>query len=64
MAEYSVLRQHFGDRLYMPGDARTANDADVAHLVESGVLVPVTAEKAAPVPKNKAMKAPKNKAAK
>ena len=57
MAEFFVLRQHYGDKMYMPGDVREASASDVAHLVKNGVL------KSAVAPKNK-MEAPvKNKAA-
>lgn len=58
MKTYNVLRQHFGDKLYLPGDEREATPADVAHLVVNGVLE----EKSEGQPKNKAKKsAPKNK---
>ena len=39
--EYEVMREHLGDRLYMPGDKRLAAASDVAHLVRAGVLVEV-----------------------
>jgi len=61
--KFRVLRQHFGDKMYMPGDEREAAESDVKHLVDAGVLdrAPEKAEKA---PVNKAEKgAPKNKAA-
>lgn len=58
MKNYRVERQHFGDKLYMPGDEREANAGDVAHLVDAGVLVEV---KAAAAVKNKAEPAVKNK---
>ena len=35
---YQVLRQHYGDKMYMSGDEREANEGDVKHLVDSGVL--------------------------
>jgi hypothetical protein len=38
MARYNVLRQHYGDRDYIPGDTREADPAQVAHLVAAGVL--------------------------
>lgn len=57
MAKFRVLRQHFGDRLYLPGDEREAQERDVAHLVKNGVL------KAEPAVKNKAEPPVKNKAA-
>ena len=56
MAKYQVLRQHYGDKLYLSGDVREAEDRDVAHLVKQGVL-----KAEAPV-KNKAEATVKNKA--
>ncbi|MBD9372108.1 hypothetical protein IB238_05620 [Rhizobium sp. ARZ01] len=62
MKTYSVIRQHLGDKMYMPGDRREAAKADVAHLVANGVLV--EGDKANRAPANKAEKSsPKNKAA-
>jgi hypothetical protein len=43
--EYQVKREHLGDRLYMPGDVRTAQPADVAHLVRAGVLIEAKVDK-------------------
>lgn len=37
-ARFNVLRQHYGDRDYVPGDTREADPAQVAHLVAAGVL--------------------------
>lgn len=37
--KYEVKRQHFGDRMYESGDEREADDREVKHLVENGVLV-------------------------
>jgi len=51
MPLYNVLRQHLGDKMYMPGDERDAAENDVAHLVTNGVLAPAKAERA---PANKA----------
>lgn len=60
--KFHVLRQHFGDKQYMPGDTREVSESDVKHLVDAGVLKKVS-EKAEPKPLNKAEKAaPKNKA--
>lgn len=57
--KFIVKREHFGDKMYMTGDTREAEEADVAHLVRAGVL-----EKAEGAAKNKAEKAaPKNKSA-
>lgn len=61
MADFKVIRQHYGDKLYMPGDRREADGRDVAHLVENGVLEPVKAKAEAPT-KNKAEPAVQNKA--
>lgn len=60
MATFRVTRQHLGDRLYMPGDEREANESDVAHLVERGVLELVKAKAAQPV-ENKAEPKLRNK---
>lgn len=62
MAEFKVLRHHLGDRDYVPGEIRTANPGDVAHLVASGTLYPVT-EKDAPIVPNKSAPVVRNKAA-
>lgn len=56
--KFDVLRQHLGDRMYMPGDERELSEADAAHLVRQGVLK----KKAEPKAANKAEPAPKNKA--
>lgn len=39
MTEYDVKREHYGDKYYATGDKRTANPADVKHLIDKGVLV-------------------------
>ena len=57
--KFTVVRQHFGDKDYWPGDEREADPATVSHLVQSGVLR-LKAEK--PVG-NKAVTPPSNKAA-
>lgn len=44
MARYKVLRQHHGDRDYMPGDFREATPSVVAHLVAAGVIEEVKIE--------------------
>lgn len=65
MKTFQVLRQHLGDKQYMPGDTREANPSDVKHLVDAGVLKEAKApaakaEKAAAA--NKAeTSSPKNK---
>lgn len=60
MTRYTVVRQHLGDRMYMPGDTRDAAQVDVTHLLANGILIEEKAEK--PV-RNKAEQAsPKNKA--
>lgn len=55
--KFNVLRQHYGDRMYFPGDEREMAENEAAELVKSGVL-----KKAAAKPANKAEPAPKNKA--
>ena len=68
--KYTVLRQHFGDRMYQPGDERELDGPDGDRLVRQGVLEPAKAKKAEPEaetkaerkPANKAEAAPKNKA--
>lgn len=63
MKTYEVLRQHFGDKMYMPGDNREAAQGEVQHLINNGVLRETKA-KAESAPSNKAEKAaPKNKSA-
>lgn len=63
MKTYDVLRQHLGDKQYWAGETREANEADVKHLVDKGVLREAKA-KAETAPANKAEKAaPKNKSA-
>lgn len=61
MKTYDVLRQHYGDKQYFKGDQREANEADVKHLVDKGVLAEAKA-KADKSVANKAEKAPANKA--
>ncbi|SFV33192.1 hypothetical protein SAMN05216456_1915 [Devosia crocina] len=48
--KFDVLRQHYGDKQYWPGDVRDASEADVKHLLESGVL---KRQKAEPKTQNK-----------
>jgi hypothetical protein len=61
MTKYKVIRQHYGDRLYMQGETREIAEAEARHLVPR-CLEPIAA-KAEPAPKNKAEgPAPKNKA--
>ncbi len=65
MADFTVKRQHLGDRMYMPGETREAEPRDVAHLVDNGVLAPAEAKaeaKAEAPVRNKAATAPENKA--
>lgn len=56
MAEFTVIRNHLGDRHYRPGDLREADEMAVAHLVRAGVLV-----KIGKPPANKALRVPENK---
>lgn len=60
--KFEVIRQHYGDKLYMPGDMRDATENDVKHLVSSGVLKPARERKAEAEPRNKMDTEPKNKA--
>lgn len=67
MAKFKVLRQHFGDKMYMPNDpdtgTREADPSTVAHLVAAKVLEPMGGSKKEPEPRNKAVRrAPRNKA--
>ncbi len=61
MKSYKVLRQHLGDKMYMPGDVRKAEPADVAHLVKSGVLAEGSGVKAEKPASNKAAPTVRNK---
>lgn len=55
MAQFKVMRQHYGDREYQAGDTREAKPEVVAHLVASGILEEVKemppVEKKAPAKK-------------
>lgn len=63
MKTYEVLRQHLGDKMYMPGDNREAVQSDVQHLINNGVLREAKTKSDAST-LNKAEKAaPKNKSA-
>ncbi|WP_309086459.1 hypothetical protein [Chelativorans sp.] len=53
--KFHVLRQHYGDKQYLPGDTREASEGDVKHLVDNGVL-------SKEAPKAKAEAKPANKA--
>lgn len=57
MTEYDVKREHYSDKYYQTGDKRTANPADVKHLVDKGVLVESKEE-----PKPKTTKTPAKQA--
>lgn len=62
--KFMVIRQHLGDRMYMPGDEREAQESEVAHLLKNGVLEKAGVsgqKKAAPKPLNKKDRAPLNK---
>ncbi|MEH6721047.1 MAG: hypothetical protein V7704_19380 [Aurantimonas endophytica] len=59
--KFEVIRQHLGDRMYMPGDEREISEADAAALVKNGVLK-ASRKKAEPAPQNKMEQAPANKA--
>jgi hypothetical protein len=58
--KFYVTRPHLGDKMYLPGDTREANEGDVKHLIANGVLSPKTEAEGKPT--NKAETgAPKNK---
>jgi len=59
--KYTVIRQHFGDRMYMPGEERDATASDVQHLVKAGVLEEAKAKAEKPVANKAEKSAPKNK---
>lgn len=59
--KFEVVRQHLGDKMYLPGDKREMSEDDAKHLVPH-VLRKASVSKAAPAPKNKAEPAPTNKA--
>ncbi len=61
MKTYNVLRQHLGDKMYMPGDTRKALPSEVAHLVAAGVLSEKKGAKAEKLVQNKAAKPVANK---
>jgi hypothetical protein len=56
LMQYSVLREHRGDKAYAEGDVRVADPKDVQHLVGA------TLEEIGPAPEQKADAAPLNKA--
>lgn len=62
MKTYTVIRQHLGDKMYMPGDSRKAEPSEVAHLIKSGVLAEGSGVKAEKPASNKAAPAVRNKA--
>lgn len=59
MADFKVKRHHQGERDYVPGDIRTANPSEVAHLVPL-TLEPIEVKQVRQV-QNKMEHAPKNK---
>ena len=62
--KFHVIRQHYGDKMYVPGDTREAEEGAVKHLLANGVLSKEAPKaKAEAKPKNKAESAPQNKAA-
>lgn len=64
--KFDVLREHYGDRLYVAGETREADKSSVGHLLRSGVLAEKKAKgvqnKAAPPHQDKAQRASDNKA--
>lgn len=64
MKSFEVIRQHLGDKMYMPGETREAAPGDVQHLINNGVLREARPVKLEREPLNKAEgAAPKNKSA-
>lgn len=59
--KFKVTRQVLFDRLYNAGETYEGPAGEVAHLVASGVLTPLST-KAEAAPKNKAEPKPQNKA--
>lgn len=59
MPKYTVIRQHLGERLYMPGETRELPQSEAEHLIPR-CLAPLAA-KAETTPKNKAEPPPRNK---
>lgn len=67
--KFYVTRQHIGDKLYMPGDTREANESDVKHLIGKTLSkdppkAPDNAEKPAGKAAKPAVRAPRNTASK
>jgi len=56
--KYTVIRQHLGDRMYMPGEEREASPSEVRHLVKNDVLAEAKVERR---PANKVEPAVQNK---
>lgn len=45
--EYTVIRQHYGDKEYFSGDTRTVtNEADAKYLINLGLIAPKDAKPA------------------
>lgn len=45
--EYTVIRQHYGDKEYLSGHTRTvANEADAKYLINLGLIAPKEAKPA------------------
>lgn len=61
--KFHVIRQHLGDKMYMPGDTREASEGDVKHLLGKVLSKDEPSKKAEGKPKNKAEgKSPADKA--
>ena len=46
--EYTVIRQHYGDKEYFSGDTRTVtNEADAKYLINLGLIAPKDAKPSA-----------------
>ncbi|RVM91471.1 hypothetical protein [Sinorhizobium meliloti] len=63
--KFYVTRQHIGDKLYMPGDTREANESDVKHLIGKTLSKdpPKKAESVEKKPTGRAARATARKAA-
>lgn len=60
--KFNVIREHIGDRHYMPGETREAARTDVAHLIGKVLEEPSQKRKAARPALNKAEPPLNNKA--
>lgn len=55
------MREHLGDKFYLSGDQREANEVDVKHLITKGILVELgEGDKPKPAPKSPTKKVNQN----